>query len=185
MKATNILRDEHAGIERMLNIVEAAVRRLQRGEAVPPALFHDATEFFRNFADNCHHAKEEQQLFPALEERGVPREGGPLGVMLAEHDQGRAFIRGMQAAIQPAFAGDPQGRQALIEQAQGYIALLREHILKENHVLFPMADQLLSPSAQEKLCDAFEVIERERTGPGEHERYHRMMDAWERQVAAW
>lgn len=185
MNATNVLRDEHAGIERMLNVLEIAARRVQRGEQVPPELFRDATDFFRNFADGCHHAKEEEHLFPALEERGVPREGGPLGVMLTEHDEGRACIRAMKAAIEPAFAGDPDSRKALVENALGYVALLRQHIFKENNILFPMADTLLSPAEHSHLYDAFDAIERQRTGPGEHERYHRMIDEWERKAAAW
>ena len=169
MKATDVLRDEHAGIERMLALVEVGAKRLQQGEQVPPELFRDATDFFRGFADACHHAKEEEQLFPSLEEHGVPREGGPVGVMLIEHDEGRAFVRAMSAAVEPYAAGDPAARTALVQNALGYVALLRQHIFKENQILFPMADQVFSPAEQSELYDAFDRIEHERTGPGEHE----------------
>lgn len=185
MNATDVLRDEHAGIERMLNVVEVAARRVQQGQQVPPAVFRDATEFFRNFTDGCHHAKEEERLFPSLEEHGIPREDGPVGVMLSEHEQGRALVRAMTAAIGPYAAGDPQGRAALVENALSYVALLRQHIFKENNILFSMADQVLSPTEQSQLFQAFETIERERTGPGEHERYHHMIEDWERQVSTW
>ena len=93
MKPTEILSGEHRVIEQVLTCLEriaeqcAAEGRLDRTSA------EQALEFFRNFADRCHHGKEEVHLFPALEAKGFPRDGGPTGVMLHEHDQGRAHVR--------------------------------------------------------------------------------------------
>lgn len=94
MTATEELMTEHRAIERMLAVLDAAGGRLEAGERVRPDLLREAVDFVRNFADRCHHGKEEDNLFPRLEELGVRREGGPLGVMLFEHDEGRAFIGG-------------------------------------------------------------------------------------------
>ncbi len=87
MKATQVLRDEHEGILAMLAVVEAAARRLESGKSIPPQMMIDAATFFRNFADGCHHGKEEGELFPTMAEHGVPQDGGPIGMMLYEHDQ--------------------------------------------------------------------------------------------------
>ena len=185
MSATNVLKDEHRGVERMLAIVEAATQRLQAGGDVPADLYLKAVDFFRGFTDGCHHAKEEEKLFPAVEQRGVPRMGGPIGVMLAEHEQGRAFVRAMAEAAPRYSKGDKSAAAALIASGRGYVALLRQHIAKEDGILFPMADQVLSDAEQAQLAQEFEVIERERTGPGEHERYHRVLDELEQVVAKW
>ncbi len=185
MSATDVLRDEHRGVERMLAIVKAANRRLEAGEEVPAGLYLSAVDFFRGFADGCHHAKEEEKLFPALEQRGMPREGGPIGVMLAEHEQGRAYVRAMAAAAERYAQGDRTAAPALVENGDGYVRLLRLHIAKENERLFPMADRLLPSAEQQHLVEEFEVIERERTGPGEHERYHRVLDELEQLVSKW
>ena len=56
-------------------------------------------EFFTVFVDKCHHGKEEELLFPALEQIGVERDKGPIGVMLKEHQQGREYVQKMKAAI--------------------------------------------------------------------------------------
>jgi hemerythrin-like domain-containing protein len=176
MKATEVLMSEHRGIERMLSIVEEAAARVERGQAVPPNLFADTAGFFSGFADHCHHGKEERHLFPLLEQRGVPREGGPIGAMLAEHVQGRAFIRAMKEYAPRYAAGTLQEPQALLEAARGYVGLLRQHIQKEDRILFRMADQVLSAADQEALVAAFEVVEREELGVGEHERYHAMIE---------
>ena len=185
MSATQVLRDEHRGVERMLRIVELADQRLQAGQDVPPELYRSAVDFFRGFADACHHAKEEDKLFPALEQRGMQRDGGPIGRMLAEHEQGRAYVRAMDQASTLYAQGDRSAVPALVQAGQGYVQLLREHILKEDTRLFPMADQLLTEVEQAELAEEFETIERERTGPGEHERYHRVLDALDQVVAAW
>jgi len=185
MSATDVLKDEHRGVERMLAIVEAATQRLQAGSDVPAELYLKAVDFFRGFTDGCHHAKEEEKLFPVMERRGVPRAGGPIGVMLAEHEQGRAYVRAMAEAASRYSKGDKTAVSALIENGRGYVGLLHQHIAKEDGILFPLADQVLSGAEQAQLAEEFEIIERERTGPGEHERYHHLLDELEQVVARW
>ena len=182
-KATQILMDEHRGIERMLSIVEQAAGRVERGEPVPPGLFVDAAECFRNFADRCHHAKEEKHLFATAAERGIPVEGGPIGVMLAQHDQGRAFVRTIRGEGERYAAGSLQDPRRLIEAVRGYVNLLRAHILKEDHMLYPMANRVLTSEDQATLARAFERVEREEMGEGEHERYHTMIEEMEGIIA--
>jgi hemerythrin-like domain-containing protein len=185
MSATDVLRDEHRGVERMLAIVEAASSRLAAGGDVPADLYLNAVDFFRGFTDGCRHAKEESKLFPALEQRGILHEGGPIGVMLAEHEMGRTYVRAIEQAARRYSQGDPTAAAGLVHSGQSYVSLLRQHIAKEDSVLFPMADRVLSEQEQAQLSEEFEVIERDKTGPGEHERYHHMLDEWERVVAAW
>lgn len=185
MRATEVLMQEHRGIEQMLGIVEAAAQRLEQGKEVPAHLFEGAVDFFRGFADACHHAKEEEKLFTALEEHGIPRANGPIGVMLAEHQEGRQFIRGLAEATERYARGDPAAKPLLVSNGRGYANLLRQHIQKEDNVLFPLADQVLAPREQQALVAAFDAIEVERTGIQEHERYHRMIDDLKNLVAGW
>lgn len=168
MTATDVLQAEHEGILAMLGVLgalENAARRskLDRADAA------GVVGFFRNFADRCHHGKEEKQLFPALAAAGMPVENGPLGVMLAEHDRGRAFIGQMVSALQDA---GPSGERAFAAAAAGYRDLLTVHINKENRVLFPRAEEILSEREKERLQKAYEAIERDEMGEGVHERYH-------------
>jgi len=182
MTATEELMTEHRAIERMLAVLEAAAGRLEAGEPVRPEVFREAVEFVRNFADRCHHGKEEDNLFPRLEELGVPREGGPLGVMLFEHDEGRAYIGAIAGAVDAYERGDEAAAVTIARNARGYVALLRGHIDKEERVLFPMADQVLSADDQRTLAEGFERIETEVMGAGVHERYHQMLDELEREL---
>jgi len=111
-----MLVDEHAVINSVLDALEAAVARIGRSDALPPSFFEQAADFFAGFADRCHHAKEETHLFPRLEARGIPRDGGPVGCMLSEHEAGRAHIRALRAAAQRVRQG---GQRRADEPASG------------------------------------------------------------------
>ncbi len=174
--ATKVLRDEHEAILRMLEAAEEIARRLDRADRVAPDILNGLIEFFQLFADRCHHGKEEDVLFPLLEAKGLPRAGGPIGVMLDEHDQGRALIRQMVAAAKAYADGATGAGPAWATAARSYVALLGEHILKENNVLFPMAERLLSDAEQRELAEAFEKVEVEKMGAGTHQRLHAKMD---------
>jgi hemerythrin-like domain-containing protein len=163
-RATEVLTAEHRVIETVLDALE----KLAQNEGSALEDWAKALDFVRNFADKCHHLKEEKLLFPALEERGIPREGGPIGMMLAEHEEGRGYVRAMAAALE---AGD---RVLLRTQTTAYIRLLREHIMKEDDVLFQMADSILSAEEQQKLLRDFEEHELREMGAGSHERYLRI-----------
>ncbi|HVP22916.1 MAG TPA: hemerythrin domain-containing protein, partial [Conexivisphaerales archaeon] len=69
------LRAEHEGILLMLRILEGVCARLVPGGRLDVTHLDQIMEFFVVFVDKCHHGKEEEFLFPALEEAGVPREG--------------------------------------------------------------------------------------------------------------
>jgi hemerythrin-like domain-containing protein len=170
MKAIQELRNEHEGIKRMLRILDAVAGRVEDGDRTVHKDVDSIMEFLSVFADKCHHGKEEDHLFPALEKAGVPREGGPIGVMLAEHVQGRGFISDMKAGIE---GGKDVNKFA--SAAGGYIDLLTRHIDKENNVLFPMAEGRIDEAEDARLMAAFEKLERERIGPGRHEEFHGLL----------
>ena len=174
--ATAVLRHEHEAILKMLDVADEVGRRVERGIVVAPEVFSGLVEFFRLFADKCHHGKEEDLLFPAMENKGIPRQGGPVGVMLIEHDQGRAYVGEMAAASEGIAKGDAAAAGRWVPAARGYSDLLRAHIQKENNILFVMAERILSDDEQAELAREFERVEIEKMGPGTHERLHAVMD---------
>ncbi len=173
--ATAVLRKEHEAILKMLAVTEEVARRLEDGERIAPDTLANLLEFFRLFADKCHHGKEEDLLFPQLEKKGMPRAGGPIWVMLTEHEQGRKLIQQMARATE-AYPNQPEAAgHAWAQAAGGYASLLRAHIDKENNVLFVMAEKMLTPDEQTALAEGFEKIEVEKMGVGTHERLHAVM----------
>jgi hemerythrin-like domain-containing protein len=152
------LHHEHEVILRALALLERAGDRLAAGRAVDEAALAGLVELLRTFADRCHHGKEESHLFPAARATDA---AGLLPPFLEDHEEGRALLRAL------AGGGDP-GRRAAA--ARRYVGLLRDHIRREDEVLFPLLDEALGPAVQAALARAFEEVEREVVGPGVHER---------------
>jgi hemerythrin-like domain-containing protein len=171
MRPTEILSNEHRVIEQVLDCLEKLVEQANAAGALPKQPAEEAVEFLRNFADRCHHGKEEAHLFPAVEAKGFPRRGGPTGVMLHEHEQGRAHVREMAEAIDAAAAGDRAALDRFADHARRYVALLRDHIGKEDRILFVLANRVFSEDDQQRLLGAFQKVESEEMGEGTHERY--------------
>ena len=182
MKATEILMAEHRVIERVLTALERAAARMERDQTTRPGFFLDAADFIKGFADGCHHRKEEGVLFKTMAANGMPTQGGPIGVMLAEHEQGRAYTRAMRAAAERLAAGDASARREVIQNARGYAALLRQHIAKEDGILFSIADQVIPLTDQAQVAEDFEQVEHEETGEGVHEKYLNLAGALEQEA---
>jgi hemerythrin-like domain-containing protein len=182
MKATEILMEEHQVILRVIAALEKAAGRVEGGQ-IRPGFFLDAADFIKNFADGCHHKKEEGVLFVAMLAHGVPERGGPIGVMMAEHEQGRAFTRGMREAAKKWETGDDSACEDVTFNARGYITLLRQHIYKEDNILFPMADRVIPLVEQNKVAEDFERVEHEETGAGVHEKYLALAEKLEKEVS--
>ena len=113
MQATDILMQEHEVILRVIGALEIETDRLAAGQDVRPGFFLDAADFIKGFADGCHHKKEEGVLFEAMTAAGLPQQSGPIGVMLAEHEQGRALH------ARHARCGQPVGGRRCVGQRRG------------------------------------------------------------------
>ncbi len=175
MKALEILREEHDVMERVLDLLGRTISRLSGGKAVPEGFEAWTIEFFRNFADRWHHGQEEDVLFPLLEARGILREGGPIGVLLQEHDTGRDRVRQMERAIgETGIDAD-----AFAAAATEYGTLLRQHIYQENTILFEMAKNCLSEEDAAQLLEKFHQAEQERGSHALHERFQTELRHWE------
>jgi hemerythrin-like domain-containing protein len=156
MKPTEILTDEHRLIVEVLDSLEEAADRLDSGDNVAPDFFLEAAEFVAGFADRCHHGKEEDILFVAMTARDMPQDAGPVAVMLQEHEQGRAFTAGFRSAAEEMKEGDEAAAADVVRNVYDYVNLLREHINKEDNVLFPMADQIIPADTMQAVSEKFQ-----------------------------
>ena len=176
MQPTDILMNEHRIIEQVLDCLDKLLEQCAAGQKLDTKSAKQPIEFFRGFADRCHHGKEEAQLFPVMQANGFSGGCSPVVVMLREHELGRLYIQGMDAAIEPAAAGDSESMKWFVQHGQSYVTLLREHIRKEDTCLFPAANHRLTEKDQEQLLAAFEKIEVEEIGQEAHEAYLKMAD---------
>ncbi len=179
---TRIMTDEHQLILRMISLVEQNTALMEQGRFRNWQFFLDAVDFIRNYADRFHHAKEEDVLFVALVKNGMPEKQSPIEAMHMEHDQGRTFVRAMEAAAERALAGETGQAPVIAENAKGYAELLHDHIDKEDTILYPLAERVLPEEVRPGMLRAYQRAEA-RT-PGLEEKYRRLVENYEQQAAA-
>jgi len=155
---TGRLRQEHQLILQVAGVLDDIVTAAERGADFDFATADRCVSFFRLFVDAFHHGKEEGLLFPELGNHGLPRDGGPIAVMLAEHGEGRAYVGQMAGSIKDARGGDAAAVAVLRAAGRGYVDLIRSHIGKEDMVLFTMADQMIAGAARIRLCGAYDSV---------------------------
>lgn len=171
-KATQDLRKEHDAILHVLKILDKMILADTKEDVVKLQYYNELVYFLKIFADKCHHGKEENYLFEELVNNGVLNEGGPIGVMLQEHKQGREYIALMNKAL------ESKDLTKFNTNATNYRDLLKRHIEKENNDLFVMADELLDDAKQDELFEKFEQHEERAIGHGVHEKLHSMIHRW-------
>lgn len=177
---TQVMVDEHKLILRMITLVEKNTDLLEQGKFRNWQFFLDAVDFIRNYADRFHHAKEEDVLFAALVENGMPEKQSPIEAMHMEHDQGRAHVRAIEEAARKALDGETGEAAVIAEHAKGYAALLRGHIEKEDDILYPLAERILPEDMRHGMNMAY-MTAAART-PGLEEKYRRLVESYENQT---
>jgi len=176
MDPIETLMNDHRVIERVLDGLVAFGDEVRRKGSTEKEELSRFVTFVREFADACHHGKEEDILFAAMVEHGFPRDGGPLAVMLHEHDQGRALVRILRTRAEQQEPWSDGDRQEVAEVARGFSDLLRGHIHKEDAILYPMAEQHLPPEVLEAVGAACEKYDQDEARAGAHERLHALAE---------
>ena len=171
-KATQDLRNEHDAILFVLQILDKMMQSKEQSKETMLQYYGELVYFLQIFADKCHHGKEELYLFQEMVRQGIASEGGPIGVMLEEHARGREYIAHMSHAL------SEKDLMTFHGAAVKYRDLLRQHIDKENGILFRMADRIIEEQDQNALFEQFEQYEESVIGHGVHEKLHAMIDVW-------
>ena len=169
-KAIDDLRLEHETILSSIAVLDKFSADVNEGSTPAKIDLANFVGFLKEFADRCHHGKEEDMLFPALVQAGMPEHGGPIEAMRMEHLLGKDYIREMDLAI----ASGPD-YLTFAYAARRYSSLLHNHIQKENNVLFPMAEMTLDKARLGKMSKSFEEYEERVVGHGRHEELHQML----------
>lgn len=172
---TRQLADEHEYVKLVVGAMNDEVASIERTGRVHSERVAQMIDFTRNFTDGNHHAKEEELLFPLLEERSAAA-GGTVSVLLSEHEAARDCIRAIDAAL-PDAERSKEARAVIVENLKLYAYLLPLHIGKEDTVLFPLTEQVLSVQEQEMLAEEFARIEVAEGSAATTERYHAMARA--------
>jgi len=154
--STESLRKDHKLIEKVLHALDTTIKLLKEGKQIPEQILLPTLDFTQNFTDVCHHGKEEEALFPALEKAGMPTNMGPIHMMLLDHKRTKEIAEHIHLASKKYLENGDSAY--LLEALELYVQHVTEHLWKENNRLFMMADARLNYAATEidKNMDAIE-----------------------------
>ena len=159
-ETSKILSEEHENILKVVEALDKKCDLVENGKDIDKEFFEKIVDFIRNYTDKFHHAKEEDILFKEfvkkIKENDDEVHCNPVEQMLHEHDIGRAFIKEMETGMRE------RDKEKLIRGARGYMTLIREHIFKEDNILYPMADGVLENNVKKEMLDKFEKIGKDR-----------------------
>ncbi len=145
---------DHRKVETGLRALERELVKAKDTGTIDVERVREVCAFSQSFVDRCHHGKEEGCLFPCLESRGLPRDGGPIAVMLEEHESGRRLVARISEGLD-AYASGKADVSSLIEAGQEYHDLLTQHIMKEEAILFPLGARLMDVSDDSETAECF------------------------------
>lgn len=150
-RPTHQLRHEHRVIEKVLRALEGLCWRLENEEATSVEALTQTLDFLRHYADRLHHAKEEQHLFPLLEQSGIEDENGALGFLRREHATERELLSELELALDEYQAGDRHASTRFVTAARQFSEHLLHHIQQEDALLFRLAEELLEDPDKDEL----------------------------------
>ncbi len=177
-----VLTWEHEVIKLVLDAFRRAVARLDARGAFPAEDAGEFLQFFRQFADRCHHAKEEDLLFPLLLERDEIETRETIQCLFDEHVMLRNIIGKISAAVDSEGSVEAESAGVLAKNAGRYIEMLGSHIRKESCILFPTADKIMTKSDVESLRSAFNEVDMEESGAY---RYQALLDSAKKLASAY
>ena len=162
--STASLRRDHDLIEKVIKAMESTIQLLNDGKQIPESILLPVIDFSKNFTDVCHHSKEENSLFPALEQAGMPRNMGPIAMMLIDHERSREIGKEMENSAKDYILSGNSTK--LISDMQQYVEHITEHLWKENNRLFMMAEARLQYVAKkvDKELNDIEELKLKETG---------------------
>lgn len=183
MNPTGILMAEHILFDRALRVLSSIAQRMVDGRSVPRDAVARLLDFFVNFVDGVHQQKEERLLFPALVRAGVIDEDGPIERLRNEHDVVRGHLGDMRAAASELLSSQI-ARLRFADAARSFRVLLSQHMARDNHVLYMMANRVLDDPEQAELIREFATFEERAAGPEARARYQASIEDLEVRLEA-
>ena len=156
MDAMNVLRGEHALIRQYLDNLSLALQQLESGERPAREVFEKAVDFSKRFVDKHHHFKEEHIMFTWLAQRKKGEFDASIDTLRFQHERGRHLVSMITSALDGYEKGQEDKVLSLVENTAAYVALLRHHIHREDHVFYPMVKQELAEADNQDLLKAFD-----------------------------
>ena len=174
MTLTENLISEHKDIIELLGIMNKIADNIESKNVFYTSDIEDIIEFLDFFIDKSHHSKEEI-FYQELSLQEIDRENVPVSVMLYEHVLTRKYMNDIKSCIENCKVGNNFSVELLAESLVNYIRLINNHISKEENIIFPLANKVLSDEKQNELYQKFKEVETEIEVHGFQEHFQKLL----------
>jgi hemerythrin-like domain-containing protein len=178
MRSSDILRNEHKLIDRMILVVEKGITLVGDGNRLPVDFFDRTADFFSKYVVSFHFDKEEELLFSEMEKAGIDIEELPIEVFRHEHRIQQEVLRQVNLGLDERGRKVVSGKEDFLDRLRIFIHLLKKHSVREDRVLYPMCDRLIGERSDRKLLDYYMRIG-EKFG-GYQEKYEELVSDYEK-----
>lgn len=164
LEAITLIKDEHWAISAVLLTLTSLVRTMRQrvadGRDPSPdfTLLKAMLDYIVSYPERWHHPKEEQVLFPAVRRRSHDADA-VLDELDREHEVGAERIQELQDALLAFRRGEPGARDKFFECAENYARYQWEHIGKEERIVLPLAQRVLTDDDWREVHAAFERLD--------------------------
>lgn len=165
--------NDHSLIEKALVLLEKQASK----KKINWSIIQSLVDVLWEYGELCHNMKEEKVYFPLLLQQGFPPQG-PISVMLAEHESERQLLSKIMNLARKEEKTNEEIEEFL-NLLSDYAHLTKDHIWKENDILYPMGKKFVKKEDFAHLLNQFKKIELEALGDGAQQRYKTLIDAME------
>jgi len=160
---------EHDITLKMLDAASQEAAQIRKSGTLNAQRILKMHDFFTNFVDRCHHAKEERFYFPAARFYDGERIDRLVAELSNEHDYARTLLQEIAYMVERKEEPDPT---LVADRLDRYAEIIRAHIGKENQRLYPPTDLVLPEAEKDGMLAGFARIEKQELGAGFHKKYH-------------
>lgn len=171
MDPLETLRNEHSVALRVVHAAQRSLDEAAAGRGPNAERAREILDFFRYFINCCHTPKEEDLLFTALHRDGLAWDGPPLRELVRQHAELRAILDSASDRLRLVEEGVPGSLEPLLHDLRVALTLFETHVVLEEEVLFPLAEERLRARDVDELSAAFADIACDEQQEGVHEYY--------------
>ena len=179
MMPVGFLMKEHRLIERMIKLIRLMLQDIDKGKRFDPPFIDVAADFMRTYADRCHHGKEEDILFSALEKKKMSEEHRRImDRLIEEHKLSRSTLKKLVQAKDKYVCGDKGALKEVSAHLKTIVELYPQHIENEDKHFFIPCMTYFAPEEKSKMIGQMREFDMKMI----HEKYASVLECYEKQA---
>jgi len=175
MTPTENLIKEHEEINELLDIMSKIALKIKSKDVFYPTDVEEIIDYLIIIIDKSHHGKEDEVFYPELISSGIPKETAPLSIINYEHTLAKRYLKDISSCVVNCKIGNDFSGELLADSLTNYVVVIKNHIQREEEIIFPIANEVLSSEKQNEITQRFEDIEQKNISHGFFDHFNKLL----------